>query len=166
MKIAFLDRDGTIVKDYPDEEWRDKRIPEVLEGAIEGMLLLNTLGYKIIIVTNQYLINDGIITLDDYRQFTNHLMDIFKVAGVKILDVFYCPHSASEGCACKKPEVGLIQMALEKYPEIVLGTSIMIGDSDADEGLAFNLGLDFYRVNGHSGQESIIDVLINNSGKL
>ena len=23
LKIAFLDRDGTLIKDYPDEKWRE-----------------------------------------------------------------------------------------------------------------------------------------------
>ena len=59
MKVAFLDRDGTIVRDYPDDEWKRKTVPEVLDGAIEGMQLLNQLGYAIIIVTNQYIIKIG-----------------------------------------------------------------------------------------------------------
>ncbi len=37
MKIAFLDRDGTIVRDYPDETWRLIKEPEFLNGAIEGL---------------------------------------------------------------------------------------------------------------------------------
>ncbi len=32
MKIAFLDRDGTIIKDYPDREWANIKTPEFLEG--------------------------------------------------------------------------------------------------------------------------------------
>ena len=28
LKIAFLDRDGTIIKDYPDEKWREIKEPE------------------------------------------------------------------------------------------------------------------------------------------
>lgn len=48
MKVAFLDRDGTIVKDYIDEDWRGRVVPEVLVGAVEGMVLLNQLGYEII----------------------------------------------------------------------------------------------------------------------
>ena len=36
MKVAFLDRDGTIVRDYPDDEWKRKTVPEVLDGAKIG----------------------------------------------------------------------------------------------------------------------------------
>ena len=27
IKVAFLDRDGTITKEYEDEEWKNKTIP-------------------------------------------------------------------------------------------------------------------------------------------
>lgn len=37
LKIAFLDRDGTLIKDYPDEKWREIKEPEFLEGSIEGL---------------------------------------------------------------------------------------------------------------------------------
>lgn len=150
MKVAFLDRDGTIVKDYIDEDWRGRVVPEVLVGAVEGMVLLNQLGYEIIIVTNQYIINDGIITLEQYHQFTCHLIEILEKSGVKILDVFYCPHSTTENCDCKKPKVGMIDMALKNYPEIELESSLMIGDSKADEDLAFNMNLKFYGIDSNA----------------
>jgi len=166
MKIAFLDRDGTIVKDYPDEDWKHKVIPEMLEGAIEGMLLLDQLGFEIIIVTNQYIINDGIITLDEYNEFTNNLKSIFDINGVKVLDIFYCPHSESEQCNCKKPRTGMIQMALEKYPFIEMDKSLMIGDSITDEALALSMKLKFFMINSNAEMNenryrSIRDVIIN-----
>ena len=55
LKIAFLDRDGTIIKDYPDEKWREIKEPEFLEGSIEGLKRLKEMGYDFIIITNQYL---------------------------------------------------------------------------------------------------------------
>jgi D-glycero-D-manno-heptose 1,7-bisphosphate phosphatase len=147
MKIAFLDRDGTIVRDYPDVDWKEKTVPEVLEDAIEGMKLLNQLGFEIIIVTNQYIINDGIIKLEEYKEFTRNLEKIFEENGVKVLDIFYCPHSDIEKCDCKKPRTGMIQSAMTKYPLIDLERSIMIGDSKSDEELAVNMNLSFYMVN-------------------
>ena len=146
MKIAFLDRDGTIVSDYPDEDWKGRIIPEVLDGALEGMKRLRQLGFEIIIVTNQYIINDVIITTDEYEQFTQNLKTIFDENNVKVLDIFHCPHSSHEKCKCKKPMTGMIESALAKYPSIDLSNSIMIGDSESDHQLANNLNLKFYRV--------------------
>ena len=146
MKIAFLDRDGTIVSDYPDEDWKGRIIPEVLDGALEGMKRLNQWGFEIIIVTNQYIINDGIITSDEYEQFTQNLKTIFDKNNVKVLDIFHCPHSSHEKCKCKKPMTGMIESALAKYPSIDLSNSIMIGDSESDHQLANKMNLMFYKV--------------------
>ena len=35
LKIAFLDRDGTIIIDYSGEKWREIKEPEFLKVAIE-----------------------------------------------------------------------------------------------------------------------------------
>ena len=34
-KIVFLDRDGTINRDYPDKEWAFIKEPELLSNTIE-----------------------------------------------------------------------------------------------------------------------------------
>ena len=53
MKVSFLDRDGTIIKDYPDREWGKIKIPEFLEGSIDALQHIKKQGFKIIIITNQ-----------------------------------------------------------------------------------------------------------------
>lgn len=35
MRVAFLDRDGTIIKDYRDEEWRNIQKPDFFDGSIK-----------------------------------------------------------------------------------------------------------------------------------
>ena len=85
LKIAFLDRDGTIIKDYPDEKWREIKEPEFLEGSIEGLKRLKEMGYDFIIITNQYLINDGIISLNDYQQFTGKFLKKLKEENIDIV---------------------------------------------------------------------------------
>ncbi len=102
IKVAFLDRDGTINKDYPDEQWRYIKEPELLEGSIEGMQRMLELGYQIIIITNQYNIHDDIITLDDYYSFTNKLLTKLNQHNIEILDIFFCPHNDKDHCHCKK----------------------------------------------------------------
>ena len=152
MKIAFLDRDGTINKDYPDHEWTNVKEPELLEGSIKGIQNLLELGYQIIIVTNQYIINDGIISLDDYHHFTENLIRIFEDNDIHVLDIFYCPHNDFDQCNCKKPKPGMIQKALEKY-DIDLSASIYCGDSESDCLLAEFFHIPFYGIN-YKGHES------------
>ena len=52
MKVAFLDRDGTIIRDYPDDQWASVQQPEFLDGSIEGLQALQDKGFSLIVVTN------------------------------------------------------------------------------------------------------------------
>ena len=56
IKVAFLDRNGTINKDYDDNVWKNINNQEILDGNIEGLKKIKYYGYKIIIITNQYII--------------------------------------------------------------------------------------------------------------
>lgn len=147
MKVAFLDRDGTIIKNYPDMEWAKIKTPEFLEGSIEALKYIQNKGFEIIIITNQYLIGEKIIKLEDYQSFNNLFLKTLKRNGVDILDVFYCPHTRSENCKCIKPNPGLINQALNKYPDIDLKESFYIGDSVCDMKLANIFNLEFYGIN-------------------
>ena len=97
MKVAFLDRDGTIIKDYPDEKWSSIKHPEFLEGSIDGMQKLIANGYHIII-----------ITLNQYQQFTQEFLSICQNNNINILEIYFCPHNEQDHCNCKKPKPGMI----------------------------------------------------------
>ena len=146
LKIAFLDRDGTLIKDYPDEKWREIKEPEFLEGSIEGLKRLKEMGYDFIIITNQYLINDGIISLNDYQQFTGKFLKKLKEENIDILKIYFCPHNEKDHCHCKKPKPGMIEQAKKDFL-IDMNNSIYIGDSQVDYLLAKHFTLTFYWIN-------------------
>lgn len=150
MKVAFLDRDGTIIKDYPDEEWATKSTPEFFPKSIASLKAIQTKGYEIIIITNQYLINDGIITEQQYQRFNKKFIQKLEQEGVNIKAVFYCPHNDGDNCNCKKPKPGLILQALKKYPEIELDKSFFVGDSEVDIGIASYFDLPIYVIQRES----------------
>ena len=146
MKIAFLDRDGVINKEvkylYRIEDF------EYTECCIEGLHALQELGFQIVIVTNQAGIARGYYTEDDYRKLTAWYLSDLRKEGIKILDVFHCPHHPEGAvqpyvgeCDCRKPSAGMFQMANEKY-NIEKAHSIMVGDKVSDVKAAVNFGLD------------------------
>lgn len=138
MKVAFFDRDGTIIEDYPDAKWTFIDNPSFVEGAVETLKSVISKGYRVIIITNQYLINEGFITLSQYNEITNKMLHRLRNHDIEILDVFYCPHAKTEECSCFKPKTGMIEQALKKYPAINMAESFMIGDSLVDVELAAN----------------------------
>ena len=154
MKIAFLDRDGTINKscwtpvdrEGGPEYWNGSEEPELLPGTLEGIRHLIACGYKIIIITNQYPIGEGQVTQAFYDRYMDRLLSLLKEGGAEVLDVFFCPHRRDEGCECCKPRTGMIRQALKKYPQIDMSRSFFAGDSAADEGVARAANLPFYGV--------------------
>lgn len=141
MKAAFLDRDGTIISDYADEQWAFVKFPQFLPRAIEALKEQRKLNYELIIITNQYLIGEGFITQQQYDDFANHFVQELRNHGVELKDVFYCPHRRDQGCRCCKPRPGMIEDALQKYPSIDLSKSFLVGDRPSDIALADAVGL-------------------------
>ncbi len=125
MKVAFLDRDETIVADDSDECWPRVHEPEFVPGAIEALVAFRGKGYQLIIVTNQYLIGEGLITHTQYDTFIAKMLEVLASHGVHVLDVFYCPHRRDSGCM--KPRPGMIEAALAKYSFIDFTHSFLGG---------------------------------------
>ncbi|MBB4822933.1 D-glycero-D-manno-heptose 1,7-bisphosphate phosphatase [Sporosarcina luteola] len=147
MKVAFFDRDGTIIEDYPDEKWTGITEPVFLRGAIDTLLQVRQRGYEIIIITNQYLINEGFITWEQYKEIQVKMVNELEKQHVDILAVYYCPHGRNEGCGCCKPETGMMLQALDQYPSIDLKRSFVIGDSVVDMELARRMGMKGFGIN-------------------
>lgn len=160
MKIAFLDRDGTIVEDYEDEDWINNEKPEFIHKAFDLLRELKAKGFSIIIITNQYLIDEGYITYDFYNNFTNLMLKKLEEESIEILDVFFCPHSRLENCSCAKPNTGMIEKSIKKYPGIDLNKSIIIGDSKCDMDLAIRMNFKGFYINS---KEKINNPLIQNT---
>jgi D-glycero-D-manno-heptose 1,7-bisphosphate phosphatase len=139
MKVAFFDRDGTIIEEYPDDKWTHITSPVFLPNSMQTLKSVQQKGYEIIVITNQYLINEGFITLEQYENITEKMLDELTKHNIKIYDIFYCPHSRNEGCNCIKPKTGMIKQALEKYPTIKIEQSFMVGDSKVDVELAVKM---------------------------
>ena len=109
MKAVFLDRDGVINRNPPDNgyvcQWSDFTfIPNVLH-AIRG-LCQN--GYHIFVVTNQAGIGKGIYTEQQLADIHSRMLSEIEDNGGKISKVYYCPHHPNAKCKCRKPEPGLL----------------------------------------------------------
>jgi D-glycero-D-manno-heptose 1,7-bisphosphate phosphatase len=59
------------------------------------------------------------------------MLSQFNKQGIKILDIFFCPHLPKEQCACRKPNPGMFMNA-KKVHRINLNKSWMIGDKETD----------------------------------
>ena len=147
-KAVFVDRDGTLNYDNGyTHKISDLKIYEDMVPLLKGYY---DRGYIIIVITNQSGINRGYYSVEEMKEFNNKLAEVFIKYGIKIEDFFYCPHTPEEACNCRKPEAGLIHMAVKKY-NIDINSSIIIGDSESTDGkLASRLGIKFIKVHGYN----------------
>jgi D-glycero-D-manno-heptose 1,7-bisphosphate phosphatase len=143
---AFLDRDGVINKDL-GYTYKTSDL-ELIEGVPEALQKLRSKGFLLIIITNQSGVARGYYDLKDVEKFHNALDLKIKAAIGKPFDgIFVCPHLAAGSvaeyslkCRCRKPEVGLLEQAVERF-EIDLDHSVMIGDKPSDVLCGYNFGV-------------------------
>ena len=129
MKAVFLDRDGTLNKDfgYASEIKHLELFPE----TVPGLKKLFSSGYILIIISNQSGVGRGYFTLDKVKKFNARLIKILAKEGIFIAGVYVCPHAPEDGCLCRKPNAGLFEKAIQDF-RINTKESYSIGDKEAD----------------------------------
>lgn len=151
QSAVFLDRDGTLIEDrgnlsrpeqvvfYPDTFSALKKLQE---------------HYLLIIVTNQRGISDGEIGREDADRVNAYVVQELEKKGIRITEVYVCPHKREEGCDCIKPKPYFLYQAAEKY-HIDLKKSFSVGDHLHDVTFAENAGgKGIFVLTGHGEKHS------------
>ena len=130
MKLVILDRDGTINADSADfiktpEEWTP------LPGALEAIARLNHAGWHVVIASNQSGLGRGLFDVTALNAMHAKMNRMLAAAGGRVDAIFYCPHTAEDGCHCRKPEPGLFEQIGERYGA-AMGDVHALGDSLRD----------------------------------
>lgn len=142
IRVAFLDRDGTINVDHGYVH----RVEDFdfLPGAIEGMKLLQEAGFRLAIVTNQSGIARGMYSTEDVLALHDWLRMDLAANGVVVDAIEFCPHAPQDRCSCRKPEIGMTKQVEKTLGAIEYETSIVIGDKLSDFEFAQQLGAKSY----------------------
>lgn len=153
MRVAFLDRDGTIIHEPPDTKLSTKETFAILPGAIEGLRKLKGLGFQLVIVSNQGSGSPKSYREESFRETQMMLEEACGSEGMTFDAVFMCPHTAEDACECRKPKTGMVDAYLRSH-DIDLTSSVMIGDRETDGAFAKNIGVRFVRGNGSEFPDS------------
>ncbi len=138
MKLIILDRDGVINLDSDlfiksPEEWI--AIPK----SMEAISMLSQAEYSIVIATNQSGINRGLFDIDTLGAMHSKMYSELATAGGHIDAIFFCPHTYSENCNCRKPKPGMLLDIAARF-SVSLDNVPMVGDSLRDLQAAVNAG--------------------------
>ena len=143
-RAVFLDRDGTMIEDvgYLDRLERLKLFPY----TIDAVRLLNAAGYKVIVVTSQNGVANGVLPESFIGEAHAHLSELFRAAGARVDGYYYCPHSPHAPveqyrmeCECRKPKPGMILTAARDHA-IDVSSSVVIGDRWRDIEMGLSAG--------------------------
>jgi rfaE bifunctional protein nucleotidyltransferase chain/domain len=126
---VFLDRDGTINREI--EYLHEPERFELLPGVGEGMRRFSDMGYRIVIVTLQAGIGLGYFTKEDFYKVNRAMFRALKPYQVVVDRIYFCPHGAGDGCACRKPGTALFERAAQDL-NLDIQASVCIGDKTSD----------------------------------
>ncbi len=156
-KALFLDRDGTIIEQFPaGANKADKKYGyiteieqvELIEGSADAIAKAKKLGYKTIIVTNQSAIARGWLTEEKLGLINGRMYSLLKEQNPEAVidELIYCPYykdgaieKYSVDNPCRKPQTAMITEAQTKH-NIDLSGSYLIGDSYTDIKCGLNAG--------------------------
>jgi len=131
-----LDRDGTIIEDVG--YLSDLCQIRILPGAVEAIRLLNSNGFKVIIVTNQAGVAKGHLSERKLQEINAMLMETMSDQGAHVEKIYYCPHHIEgtieeykKECSWRKPNPGMLKEAAREY-DIDTANSFMVGDKTSD----------------------------------
>jgi len=144
-RVVFLDRDGTLNEEPPDEQVDSLEKVRLLPGVIPALLDLRRAGFDLVMVTNQDGLGTPSLPREKFEPAHRFILELFASQGVTFEAVFICPHFKSEGCACSKPALGMVLEFVAAHP-LDLRSSFMVGDRDTDLEFAANLGIQALRI--------------------
>ncbi|MBT8421732.1 MAG: bifunctional histidinol-phosphatase/imidazoleglycerol-phosphate dehydratase HisB [Gammaproteobacteria bacterium] len=144
-RIAFVDRDGTLVKE-PDDFQVDRLDKiELVPGVIPALLRLSDAGFSLVMVSNQDGRGTDSFPEDDFRITQDFISSLFASQGLHFDEVFVCPHFDSDGCNCRKPLPGLLGDYFDRV-NVDRAGSLVVGDRETDLEFARNISVPGFRI--------------------
>ena len=138
-KLLIIDRDGTILVEPPVDYQIDSIAKtDFVSGAISGMKAISTLGYQLVMASNQDGLGTASFPMEDFLPPQEMMLRVLASEGVRFDDILIDPTMPEENAPTRKPGTGMFTKYLTG--DYSLDESYVIGDRITDVMLAKNLG--------------------------
>lgn len=154
-RAVLVDRDGTINK-HRDYLFDEEQF-ELIEGAAEGLKILQDAGYKIVVITNQPGIGFGYFEMEQLFRVNKKMLKLLSAAGVVVHKIYFSPYTKADNTTCRKPGIALAERARDEL-NLDLTKCFMIGDSSMDIAMGNKAGCRTVLVQtGNAGGDKLYD---------
>ena len=135
-RALFLDRDGVVnIEVGYLHRAEDVRF---VDGIFSLCRTAATLGYRLVVVTNQAGIARGFYTEADFHTLMEFMRGKLRAEGVELDAVYFCPFHPEHGTGVykrehedRKPGVGMLRRGAQEFG-VELTESVMVGDRCSD----------------------------------
>jgi imidazoleglycerol-phosphate dehydratase/histidinol-phosphatase len=159
-RILFIDRDGTLIVEPPDEQIDSLEKLELVPGVIPALLRLAEAGYEFVIVSNQDGLGTESFPEPHFEGPQRKMLELFASQGIRFSAVHVDPHFETDNAHTRKPGIGMVLDYL-RSGELDLADSWVIGDRETDLQLARNMGIGGLRLGSGEDWASIAHRLVN-----
>jgi imidazoleglycerol-phosphate dehydratase/histidinol-phosphatase len=144
-KILFLDRDGTLIHEPPDEQVDSLEKFALVDHVIPALIELRDAGYEFVMVSNQDGLGTPSFPRERFEPPQRLLLQILGSQGIRFSAIHIDPHFAHENAPTRKPGIGMLLDYL-RSGELDFAASAVVGDRETDLELARNLGIRGFRL--------------------
>ena len=149
-RFVALDVDGIIIVEL--QYLSDPADVELISGAAAGLRQLSEMGLGLVAITNQSGVGRGYFDEERVHQIHQRISGLLEAEGVRLDGIYFCPHTPEDGCHCRKPKPGLLELA-GKELDFDPGACFVIGDKACDIELGQRLGRTTFLVRTGYGAE-------------
>jgi imidazoleglycerol-phosphate dehydratase/histidinol-phosphatase len=138
-KVLFIDRDGTLIVEPPDEQVDSLEKLEFIPGVFRNLYKICKLfEYELVIVSNQDGLGTNSYPEDTFWPAHNKMLKAFENEGIKFDNILIDRSRPKDNAPTRKPRTGMLGDYLKG--DYDLAGSYVIGDRLTDIELAKNLG--------------------------
>ena len=138
-KVLFIDRDGTLISEAPDEQIDTINKMEFFPGVFTYLgRIVREMDYELVMVTNQDGLGTDAFPEADFWPIQNFIVETLANEGIHFSAIHIDRTFPEEGADTRKPGLGMMQEYFDTSYD--LENSYVIGDRLTDMELALNLG--------------------------